>query len=68
MNEGLSNHKYIKAENRTDPMAGEVTRIAQIVEVWDILQMIAQDRIIEAIDLEEIPEDIVDRMIEEFIG
>ena len=30
--------------------------------------MIVQDRIIEATDLEEIPEDIVDRMIEEITG
>ena len=29
--------------------------------------MIIQDRIMEAIDLEEIPEGIVDRMIEEII-
>ena len=35
--EGLSNHKYTKAENGTDPMAREVTRIGQIVEVGDIL-------------------------------
>ena len=68
MKEGLSNHKYTKAEVKIDPMAREVTRIGQIVEVGDILQMTVQDRIIEAIDLEEIPEGIVDRMIEEITG
>ena len=49
-------------------MARKVTRIGEIVEVVDILQMIVQDRIIEATDLEEIPEGIVDRMIEEITG
>ena len=56
------------AENGTGPMAREVTRIGEIIEVGDILQIIVKDRIIEAIDLEEIPEGIVDRMIEEIIG
>ena len=49
-------------------MAREVTRIGQIVEVRDISWIIVQDRIIEAIDLEEIPEGIADRMIEEITG
>ena len=49
-------------------MAREVTRIDQIVEVGDILQMIVQDRIVEATDFEEIPEGIVDKMIEEITG
>ena len=49
-------------------MAREGTRIGQIVEIGDILQMIVQDTIIEATDLEEIPEGTVDRMIEEIIG
>ena len=68
MKEGLSNHKYTKAEVRIDPMARAVTRIGQIVEIGFILQMIVQDRIIEATDLEEIPKGIIDRMIEEIIG
>ena len=36
MKEGLSNHKYTKAENGTDPMASEVTRISQMVGAGDI--------------------------------
>ena len=68
MKESLSNHKYTKAEIRIDPMAREVTRIGQIVEVGDSLQIIVQDRIIEATDLEEVPEGIADRMIEEITG
>ena len=68
MKESLSNCKYTKAKVRIDPMAREVTKIGQIVEIGNILWMIVQDRIIEATDLEEIPEGIVDRMIEEIIG
>ena len=64
MKESLSNGKYIKAEVRIDPMASEVTRIGQIVEVGNISQIIVQDRITEATDLEEIPEGITDMMIE----
>ena len=60
--------KYIKVEVRIDPMAREVTKMGQIIEVRDMLQMIVQNRIIEATDLEETPEDIVDRMIEEITG
>ena len=46
-------------------MAREVTEIGWIVKVGDILQIIAQDRIMEATDLQETPEGIADRMIEE---
>ena len=46
----------------------EVTKIGQIVEVGDTSQIIVQDRIIEATDLEETPEGIVDRITEEITG
>ena len=36
MKESLSNHKYTKAEVRIDPMAREVTKTGQIVEIGDI--------------------------------
>ena len=49
-------------------MAREVTKIGQTVEVGDISQIIVQDKIIEARDLEETPEGIADRMIEEITG
>ena len=65
MKESLSNHKYTKVEIRIDPVAREVTRIGQIVQVGDSLLIIVQDRIIEATDLEEMEEGIADRMIEE---
>ena len=53
MKESFSNHKYTKAEVRIDPMAREVTRIGQIVDVGDISQMIVHGGIIEATDLED---------------
>ena len=65
MKGSLSNPKYIKVEVRIDPMAREVTKIGQIVEIEDVSQIIVQDRIIEATDLEETPEGMADRMIEE---
>ena len=68
MKESLLNCKYTKVEVRIDPMAREVTKIGQIVEVGDSSQIIVQDKIIETTDLEEIPEGIADRMIEEIIG
>ena len=68
MKESLSNHKYTKAEVKIDPMAREVTRIGQMVEVGDSSQIIVQDKIIEATDLEEMLEGIADRVIEEITG
>ena len=65
MKESHSNHKYTKVEDRIDLMAREVIRIGQIVEEGDNSQTIVQDRIIEATDLEEIPDSIADRMTEE---
>ena len=68
MKGSLSNHKYIKVEVKIDPMVREVTKIGQIVEVGDGSQIIVQDRIIEATDLEETPEGMAGRMIEEITG
>ena len=53
---------------RIDPVASEATKIGQIVEVGDTSQIIVQDKIIEATDLEETPEGIADGMIEEVTG
>ena len=68
MKGSLSNPKYIKVEVRIDPMAREVTKIGQTVEVGDMSQIMVQDRIIEAIDLEETADGIVDMRIEETTG
>ena len=65
MKESLSNHKYTKAEVRIDPMAREVTKTGQIIEILDISQITVQDRIIEVTILREMLEGMVDRIIEE---
>ena len=65
MKESLSNHKYTKAEVRIDPMAREVTKTDQIVEIGDISRITVQDRTIEVAILEEILEGIVNRIIKE---
>ena len=49
-------------------MAKEVTKPCQIVEIGDILQIIVQGTIIEATNLEETPEGMVDKIIEIITG
>ena len=68
MKESPLSHKYTKVEDGTDLIVKEVTKPGHIVEIGDILQIIAQGKIIEAIDLEEIPEGMVDRMTEKITG
>ena len=68
MKESPLSHKYTKVEHRADLIVKEVTTPGQIVEIGDILQIIAQGKIIEATDLEEIPEGMVDRIIEKITG
>ena len=61
----LSNGKYTTAEVRIGPMAREVTKTGQIVEIGDISWITVQDKIIEVTILEEMLEGTVDRIIEE---
>ena len=49
-------------------MVKEGTKPGQIMETGDIVQIIAQDKIIEATDLEEISEGMVDKIIETITG
>ena len=49
-------------------MVKEVTKQGQIVETGDILQIIVQGKIIEATDLEETPEGMVDKILEKITG
>ena len=67
MKEGLSNHKYTKAEVRTGLMVREVIRTGQVVEIGDSLQIIDPYRITEVAILEETLEGMVDRVIVETI-
>ena len=56
MKESPLSHKYTKVEDRADLMVKEGTKPGQIMETGDIVQIIAQDKIIEATDLEKISE------------
>ena len=68
MKESPLNHRYTKVEDRADLMVKEVIKTGQIVEIGDILQIIVQGKIIEATDLEETPEVMVDKIIEKIAG
>ena len=68
MKENPINHKYTKVEDRADLMVKEVTKPGWIVEIGDILLLIVQGKIIEATDLEETPEGMVDKIIEKITG
>ena len=61
-------HRYTKVEDRADLMIKEVIKPGQIVEIGGILQIIVQGKIIEATDLEETPEGIVNKIIEKITG
>ena len=61
-------HKYTKVEGRADLMVKDGNKPGQIMETGDIVQIIAQDKIIEARDLEEISEGMVDKIIETITG
>ena len=68
MKESPLSHKYTKVEDRADLMVKEGTKPGQIMETGDIVQIIAQDKITEATDLEEISECMVDKIIETITG
>ena len=65
MKESPLSHKYTQEEDKADLMVKEVPKPGQIVEIGDTLQIIVQGKIIEATDLEEISEDMVDKVIRE---
>ena len=62
----LSN-EYIKVGDRIGLMVKEHIRPDQMIETRVIVQAIIQDKIIEVIDLKEILEGIVDRIVEKVI-
>ena len=68
MKESPLSHRYTKVEDKADLMVKEVTKPGQIVDIGDTLQIIVQGKIIEATDLEEISEDMVDKVIEKITG
>ena len=68
MRESPVSHKYIKVEDKIDVMVKEGTKPDQIMETGDMVQIIVQDKITEATDLEEISEGMVDKIVEKITG
>ena len=53
---------YTRVEDKIDLMVKEGTKLGQIMETGDMVQIIVQGKIIEATDLEEISEGMVDKI------
>ena len=61
-------HKYIKVGDKIDLMVKEGTKPGQIMKTGDVVWIIIQAKFIEATDLEEIPEGMVDKIAEKITG
>ena len=59
-----SSHKYIKVGDRIGLKVMEDISLDQMMETGAMVQTAIQDRIIGVVDLEEIPEKIVSRVVE----
>ena len=68
MTENPLSHKYIKVGDKIDLMVKEGTKPGQIMEIGDIALTIMQGKIIEAIDLEETSEGMVDKIVKKITG
>ena len=64
MREGPLSHKYIKVEDRIGHMVREDISLDHMTEAGAMIQIATQDRIIKVIDLGEILEEIVDKIVE----
>ena len=63
MRENLLNPRFTKAEDKIDLMIRGHIRPDQMIETEDMMQTIAQDRIIEVIDSDKILEEIIGRIL-----
>ena len=64
MREDPLSHRYIKVGDKIGLMVREDMRPGQMIERRVMVQTIIQDKIIKEIDLEEISEGIIDRIVE----
>ena len=64
MREGHLSCRYIRVEDRIDPMAKGDISLDQMIEIEAMAQTEIQDRIIEVVGLEETLEGIVGRIVE----
>ena len=63
MREGSLSHRYIKVGDRIGLLVRRDTSPHQMIETGAMAQTVMPDRIIEVIDLGEILEEIVDRIV-----
>ena len=68
MREGDLDHRYIRVEDRIDPMAKGDISLDQMIGTGAMAQAEAQDKIIEVIGLEETSEGIIGKIVERDIG
>ena len=68
MREGHSDHRYIRVEDRIDPMAKADISLDQMIGTGAMAQAETQDRIIKVMGLEETLEGIIGRTVERDIG
>ena len=64
MREGHSDHRYIRIEDRIDPMAKGDISLCQTIGTGTMAQEEIQDKIIEATSLEEAIGGITDKVVE----
>ena len=64
MREGHLSHRYIRVEDRIDPMAKGDISLDQMIGIEAMAQTEIQDRIIEVVGLEETLEGIIGKIVE----
>ena len=68
MREGHLDHRYIRVEDRIDPMAKGDISLDQMIETGTMAQTEIQDKVIEVVGLEETLEGIIGKIVEGDIG
>ena len=68
MREGHLDHRYIRVEDRIDPMTKGDINLDQMIGTGAMAQAETQDRIIKVIGLEETLEGIIGKTVERDIG
>ena len=68
MREGHSDHRYIRVEDRIDPISKGDISLGQMTGTGAMAQAEAQDKIIKVIGLEDTSEGIIGKTVERDIG
>ena len=68
MREGHSSHRYIRVEDRIDPMVKGDINLDQMIGIEAMAQTEIQDRIIKVVGLEEALEGIIGKIVEKGTG